>query len=420
LNARAWVDAAAELLREVLKFQSPTDAVVANFFKSKRSLGPRERGALAATAFEVVRRKSQWVHLAQAGSGPMERRLALLAWQGPPGVPAEAASAEESVWLTHARTVDVAGLAEPLRHNMPMWLAQALKSEVPNNGFWPLVEALAQPASLDLRVNLLKAKRPEVQRELQALGIESYPTPYSPWGLRVVGKPQLQRLAPVTSGAVELQDEGSQLLAWLTGAARGELVIDFCAGAGGKTLALGAMMRNTGQLYAFDTAAHRLDALKPRLMRSGLTHVYASAIAHENDARLERWVGKADRVLVDAPCSGVGTLRRSPDLKWRQSEGALAELQRLQRSILASASRLVRSGGYLVYATCSLLRAENECVADAFDQEHARHFGRVSVADRLAAIQAAASHPLSSGMDLRLWPHLHGTDGFYAAVWHRR
>jgi 16S rRNA (cytosine967-C5)-methyltransferase len=420
LNANALLEAAAELLREVLRFQSPTDAVVANYFKSHRMLGSRDRGALAATAFEVVRRKSQWVHLAQAGTGPMERRLALLAWQGAPGVLSEAASPEELLWLNHARTVDLTRLAEPLRHNMPMWLAQTLKSEVPDQGFWPLVGALAQPASLDLRVNLLKAKRPDVQRQLQALGIESQATPYSPWGLRVVGKPQLQRLQLVTSGAVEVQDEGSQLLAWLTGASRGELVIDFCAGAGGKTLALGAMMRNTGQLYALDVAAHRLEALKPRLTRSGLTHVHTSVIAHENDARLERWVGKADRVLVDAPCSGMGTLRRSPDLKWRQSESALAELQQQQRSILASAARLVRSGGHLVYATCSLLRSENEHVAEAFEADHAHIFTRISTAERLAAIQPAVGPLLSSGTDLRLWPHLHGTDGFYAAAWQRR
>ncbi len=163
-----------------------------------------------------------------------------------------------------------------------------------------------------------------------------------------------------------MQDEGSQLLALLTDAKRGEMVVDFCAGAGGKTLALGAAMRNTGRLYAFDTSGHRLDALKPRLARSGLSNVHPVQIAHERDERIKRLAGKIDRVLVDAPCSGLGTLRRNPDLKWRQSPQAVEELRAKQAAILASAARLLKPGGRLVYATCSLLRAENEAVADAF------------------------------------------------------
>jgi 16S rRNA (cytosine967-C5)-methyltransferase len=145
------------------------------------------------------------------------------------------------------------------------------------------------------------------------------PTPYSPWGLRIEGKPALAKLDAFTRGAIEVQDEGSQLLALLLDANRGEMVVDFCAGAGGKTLAIGACMRSTGPLYAFDTSAHRLDALKPRLARSGLSNVHPAAIAHERDDRIKRLAGKIDRVLVDAPCSGLGTLRRNPDLKWRQT-----------------------------------------------------------------------------------------------------
>ena len=183
-------------------------------------------------------------------------------------------------------------------------------------------------------------------------------------------KPALNKLGVFTRGEVEVQDEGSQLLALLTDAKRGEMVVDFCAGAGGKTLALGAAMRNTGRLYAYDTSGHRLDAMKPRLARSGLSNVHPVQLAHERDERIKRLAGKIDRVLIDAPCSGLGTLRRNPDLKWRQSPKAIAELRVKQQAILDSAARLLKPGGRLVYATCSLLRAENEDIADGFRGAH--------------------------------------------------
>ena len=219
---------------------------------------------------------------------------------------------------------------------------------------------------------------------------------------------------------MEVQDEGSQLLALLLDAKRGEMVVDFCAGAGGKTLALGAAMRNTGRLYAFDVSGHRLDALKPRMARSGLSNVYPAQIAHENDDRVKRLGGKIQRVLVDAPCTGLGTLRRNPDLKWRQSPKDVAELQVRQQAILASASRLLAPGGRLVYATCSLLRAENEAVAEAFEADHGREFERVPAAQALAEAKIEGAAGLDEGGFLRLWPHRHGTDGFFAAVWRRR
>jgi 16S rRNA (cytosine967-C5)-methyltransferase len=216
-----------------------------------------------------------------------------------------------------------------------------------------------------------------------------------------------------------VQDEGSQILSQIVGAKRGEMVVDFCAGAGGKTLALGAMMRNTGRLYAFDVSGHRLDALKPRLARSGLSNVYPAQIAHERDERVKRLAGKIDRVLVDAPCSGLGTLRRNPDLKWRQSPKALDELRTKQQAILTSAARLVKPGGRLVYATCSLLRCENEQVAEAFGTDHG-DFEALPAAAALAAAQVERSEELDASGHLRLWPHQHETDGFFAAAWQRR
>ena len=218
-----------------------------------------------------------------------------------------------------------------------------------------------------------------------------------------------------------MQDEGSQLLALLLDAKRGEMVVDFCAGAGGKTLAIGAAMRNTGRLYAFDTSAHRLDALKPRLARSKLSNVHPAAIAHERDERIKRLAGKIDRVIVDAPCSGLGTLRRNPDLKWRQSPQSVQEMTAKQAAILQSAARLLKPGGRLVYATCSLLPQENEEIALAFTEAN-REFSPLPAVEVLSNLKIDGAAGLCSGGEgggdfLRLWPHRHATDGFFAALW---
>lgn len=287
-----------------------------------------------------------------------------------------------------------------------------------------MVESLQQPAPLDLRVNAFTDKRAEVKAELAKAAIKSEVTPFSPWGLRIDGKPALTKLDAFVRGAIEVQDEGSQLLALLLDAKRGEMVVDFCAGAGGKTLAIGATMRNTGRLYAFDTSAHRLDALKPRLARSKLSNVHPAAIAHERDDRVKRLAGKIDRVLVDAPCSGLGTLRRNPDLKWRQSAKSVEELTVKQAAILQSAARLVKSGGRLVYATCSVLPEENEAIAEAFGAANP-DFVPVDAAELLQGLKVEQGDSLvAGGADgrryLRLWPHLHATDGFFAAVWNRK
>ncbi|MEF7613349.1 RsmB/NOP family class I SAM-dependent RNA methyltransferase [Aquincola sp. MAHUQ-54] len=419
MHPNALVDLAAELLRAVLKFDSPADGVVSAFFRKHRTLGPRERHTLAETAYAVVRQRMLFQHLAQSGSGPVERRLALLGWQGNEGFLRGALSPQEQAWLGEVQAIDRASLAPKLRHNLPDWLAQPLEQALGAQEFALLADSLNQPAPLDLRVNTYKGKRAEVQAALAAAGIESSPTPYSPWGLRVPGKPAINKLDVFTRGDVEVQDEGSQLLALITDAKRGEMVVDFCAGAGGKTLALGAAMRNTGRLYAFDVSGHRLDALKPRLARSGLSNVYPAQIAHERDERIKRLAGKIDRVLVDAPCSGLGTLRRNPDLKWRQSPQTVQSLKTQQAAILESAARMVKPGGRLVYATCSLLAAENEEIAAGFSDGHAE-WSLLPVEPLLAGAKVAAAGDLVAGPFLRLWPHRHATDGFFAAVWERR
>ena len=423
MHPKTLLDLCTELVRLTLKFDHPADAVVSRFFRDNRGLGPRERATLAETVYTVLRQKLFFEHCAPSGSGPKERRLAILGFAAPRELLLGALTEQEKKWLAQCDEIKPADLMERHRHNLPDWLVTPMKEQL-GDEFWPLVDSLNQSAGLDLRVNTQLAKREAVQEELKQAGIAATPTPYSPWGLRIAGKPALNKLDAFTRGAIEVQDEGSQLLALLLEPKRGEMVVDFCAGAGGKTLAIGAAMRNTGRLYAFDTSAHRLDALKPRLARSGLSNVHPAAIAHERDERIKRLAGKIDRVLVDAPCSGLGTLRRNPDLKWRQSPQAIEEMAAKQAAILASAARLLKSGGRLVYATCSVLPQENEAIAQAFSAAHA-DFTPLPAAELLEQLKVEGAAGLCSGGEdgrlyLRLWPHRHQTDGFFAAVWQKK
>ena len=422
MHPKALLDACSELVRLTLKFDHPTDAIVSRFFRDNRGLGPRERATLSGTVYTVLRKKLLFDHYAPSGSGPKERCLAILGFYGPGDFLRSALSDQEKNWLDQCEKIVVADLMERHRHNLPEWLVEPLKEQL-GDEFWALADSLNQGAGLDLRVNALNAKRSDVQKELAVAGFKAVPTPFSPWGLRISGKPTLNKLDAFTRGAFEVQDEGSQLLAMLLDAKRGEMVVDFCAGAGGKTLAIGASMRSTGRLYAFDTSAHRLDQLKPRLARSGLSNVHPAAIAHERDDRVKRLSGKIDRVLVDAPCSGLGTLRRNPDLKWRQSLGLVQEMAATQTAILQSAARLLKPGGRLVYATCSMLRQENEDVAQAFSDAN-KEFAALDAGEILAGLKVDRAASLCAGgasgqQYLRLWPHSHQTDGFFAAVWQK-
>ncbi len=423
MHPKALLDACAELVRLTLKFDNPADATVQRFFRDNKGLGPRERATIAETVFTVLRKKLLFDHFAPSGSGSRERRLAIKGFYGPRDFLVSALTEQEKNWLEQCDKVKTVDLMERHRHNLPDWLVQPLKDQL-GEGFWPLVESLNQGAGLDLRVNALTAKRADVQKELAKAGIKATATPYSPWGLRIAGKPSLNKSEGFLRGDFEVQDEGSQLLALLLDAKRGEMVVDFCAGAGGKTLAIGAGMRSTGRLYAFDTSAHRLDALKPRLKRSGLSNVHPAAIAHERDDRVKRLAGKIDRVLVDAPCSGLGTLRRNPDLKWRQNMQAVEAMAVTQAAILQSAARLLKPGGRLVYATCSFLPQENEAVAQAFTDAN-NEFAPIEAGEILTHLKVEAAASLCSGGEngqkyLRLWPHRHATDGFFAAVWEKK
>lgn len=405
-----------EVLREVLRFTGPADAILSRYFREHPKLGSRERNAVAEGVYAVLRNKLAYASFSESGHGPAMRRLALLGLADTLSVESLGGiSAEEGDWLNRIAQIDRTALPFSLRANMPQWLLDKLVARYGETGTLQLAEALNRPAPLDLRVNSLKAKREEVIAELAKAPILCEATPYAPLGIRILKKPALQNLPLFKDGAIEVQDEGSQLLAQILGAKRGEMVVDFCAGAGGKTLALGAAMRNTGRLYAFDVSEKRLAKLKPRLARSGLSNVHPVVIAHENDAKVKRLVSKIDRVLVDAPCSGLGTLRRNPDMKWRQTPESVIELNAKQISILGSAARLVKPGGRLVYATCSLLDEENENIVDQF---LANHTGFVLVPMK----EVLDEQKVSLEMDayLKMSPQIHQTDGFFAAVFERK
>jgi len=411
---RPLLDHTVSALAAVLEFKHPADAVVSRYLRAHPILGQHDRAFVAETVFAVLRRLRLLESLA-AGRDP--RRLVLAALTRLRGLSLRELDAalkpKERDWLVDLKArADDESLA--VRCDLPDWLLARLQRQYAEEELLALAQSLQQSAPLDLRVNLQKAERGAVLARLAADGIGAGATPYSPLGVRLEGKPQINRHALFLEGAIEIQDEGSQLLCQLLAPRRGEMVADFCAGAGGKTLALGALMRSSGRLYAFDISEKRLAGLKPRLARSGLSNVHPQWIASETDARLKRLAGKMDRVLVDAPCTGLGTLRRNPDLKWRQDESTLAERRAKQDTILAAAARLVKPGGVMLYATCSLLDEENAQVVQSFLAAHAQFALRP--ANAALAQQRIA---LDTGEYLRLAPHLHGTDGFFAALLER-
>ena len=420
MKSRDLLYAARDVLRDMLRFDAAADAVLSRYFRARPQLGQRDRQVLADTVYQVLRHLRLFRTLAESddsvGGGP-ELRLAILGWQGDAQSLHGALTPAQIDWRKRLLAQDAMALPEAVRWSLPEWLAAALREQY-GDDYPALAQSLLRPAPLDLRVNVLKARREAVLDVFARLNLPAQATPYSPWGVRLEGKPALQDLTLFREGWVEVQDEGSQLLALLLAPRRGEMVVDFCAGAGGKTLALGAMMRSTGRLYAFDVADYRLAKLKPRLLRSGLSNVYPVAIAHERDERVKRLAGKVDRVLVDAPCSGLGTLRRNPDLKWRHKPGDVAEMAVKQANILQSASTLLKPGGRLIYATCSLLPAENVDVVNAFLAANPE-FERIPAGEVLAQ-QGVDAPGLTVQDDLQLLPHRHATDGFYAAVLQRR
>ncbi len=405
----ALLQLATQALDLVLDFKYPADKVLSAFFREHKKLGAHDRSFIAEAVFGVLRRY-RYLSVVVPAANP---RTLVVAWlikvRGMSGAVLENFARPELI--AHIRAAKTDNLPLGVAAELPDWVIEKLQPTMSDADILALGRALQQQAPLDLRVNTHKATREAVLERLLGEGYKATPTPHSPWGIRLADNPALNRHPLFVDGSIEVQDDGSQLLALLVGARRGEMVCDFCAGAGGKTLAIGAMMANSGRLYAFDVADKRLIKLKPRLARSGLSNVMPQLLSSENDTRVKRLAGKLDRVLVDAPCSGFGTLRRNPDLKFRQSPESVAELTQKQAAILRSAARLLKPGGRLVYATCSLLPEENEQIIDAFLREGGFTLLPVNEVLSQTKIQLAESESY-----LRLSPARDGTDGFFAAV----
>lgn len=406
-----------EALTVVLPLTSPADIQLKRFFREHAKLGVRDRALIAETVYAVLRHRRAIESIATDG---VPRKMALLALTRFQGISARELMTilkkSESTWLGEAKSHPAANPPIGIASELPDWVIARLKVFMSDKEIVALGRSMMNPAPLDLRVNTAKGKRDAVMGQLQKGGIVCAATPYSPIGIRLESKISLSQHAAFLEGFVEVQDEGSQLLGLLMEAKRSEMVVDFCAGAGGKSLLLGAVMASTGRVYAFDVSEKRLTNLGPRLKRSGLSNITPQKIDTENDARIKRLAGKIDRVLVDAPCTGLGTLRRNPDLKWRQTDQGVKELNVKQTAILKSASRLVKPGGRLVYATCSFLPDENEHIVTEFLTSHP-DFKLVPA----SAVVARLKLPIKDmGEYFRLSPQQHGTDGFFAAVMERR
>ncbi|MCB6182543.1 RsmB/NOP family class I SAM-dependent RNA methyltransferase [Leeia sp. TBRC 13508] len=415
MNAQLFQQA-SQALSQIKTFKHPADVSLSYFFRNNPQLGQQDRNWIAETVFGLLRNKI-WIDWR---IGPSSGRQQLIAYfrlvKGLPQKELATILREEDIeWLKKAMEQTPAEMPISAQAELPEWVCSRLKAHMQDADIIQIGRGMKESAPLDLRINTFKAQRAIIEAQLQKSGLEYSATPFSPFGLRLKGKPAIHKHPAFVHGDVEVQDEGSQILGLLVAPKRQEMVVDFCAGAGGKTLLLGAMMASQGRLYAFDVAEKRINNLKPRLKRSGLSNVHPQLITSENDQRIKRLAGKIDRVLVDAPCSGLGTLRRNPDLKWRQNEVGLAEILQKQKAILQSAARLVKPGGRLVYATCSILPEENEDQITAFLEKNPDF--EITSAKEVLEQQRVE---LDTGDFLKLYPHQHSTDGFFAAILTRK
>lgn len=403
-----------EITQKIMSFEQPADACLSAFFKANNKLGRQDRAEIAQTVFAVLRHYEKIQTLLTV---PLSAKMVVLC--GLMTVRGFSVSAlqdfcnneEKQLLIDIKQHKNMLSGSLNIQAELPNWLIDALRLSYTDDEIIKIGQAMSVAAPLDLRVNILKNQRDKVLKQLQDEGFQAASTPFSPWGIRLIDKSSLHKHPLFLDGTLEVQDEGSQLLSLLSGAKRGLTVVDFCAGAGGKTLAMGALMHNKGRLYAFDISEKRLNNLKPRLMRSDLGNVLPQVIENEHDSKLQRLRGKADIVLVDAPCSGTGTLRRNPDIKYRQSPEKIARIVEQQNSIFQAASQLVAPNGRLIYATCSLLTVENERQVEQFLQQNPQF--TLENANNL--LQPYISLPSDKPM-LRLNPAQHGTDGFFAAV----
>ena len=427
MTPAARLQAILELLTSIDTVPRPADALVSGYFRARRYIGSKDRGAVAEGVYDILRHQARlnwWLAKCEVEPTPRLRLLAYLRLVEQKNLKTvgelcdskkfspEALTEDERVFLRQleGHTILHPAMPDHVTSECPDWAAPSLRERFGKN-FTREMAALLKPAPLDLRVNTLKTTRDAALDVLQKEGLAVEVCAFSPLGLRVKERPALNRIALLKDGALEIQDEGSQLVALLVDAKPGQRVVDFCAGAGGKTLAIAVQMQNKGRITACDVLANRLKRSTERFRKADLHNIEVKPLADERDPWVKKHKGAFDRVLVDAPCSGTGTWRRNPDSRWRSLGPGLETLLPLQASILDSASRLVKAGGRLVYATCSLLPEENEKQIEAFLAAHPE-FHVVPVQEACGTLSSLPD----TGPYLALSPAAHHTDGFFAAV----
>ncbi|MFE0756372.1 RsmB/NOP family class I SAM-dependent RNA methyltransferase [Inquilinus sp. NPDC058860] len=431
MTPSARIQATIDILERLGIENRPADALVSAYFRTRRFIGSKDRSEVAARVYAVLRHHARlgwWLAKVEAEDTPRNRVIAELTlaegiavkdmgrlFSGETYAPIPLDGPEDKlVKATAGQPLDHPDMPKPVRSEIPDWASPSLEAMF-GDRFEVEVNALLDQAPLDLRVNELRGTRDEVLQTLIAGKLDVVATPLSPLGLRVKGRPQLGRHPAFQSGLIEVQDEGSQLIALLVDARPGQQVVDFCSGAGGKALALAARMKGKGRVVACDVSKGRLDRGKERLRRAGIDNVEPRLLENERDRWVKKQRGKFDRVLVDAPCTGTGAWRRNPDARWRPMD--LERLLGVQREILDSAARLAKpDGGRVIYATCSLLREENEAQVEGFLAAHPDY--------RLLPVETVWDETVGTGPApttgmLRLSPAANGTDGFFLAVLER-
>lgn len=431
MTPAARLAAAASILDSIAQGRQPAEAVLKAWGTANRYAGSKDRKAIADRVYKVLRARGRLVwamggredgralvigSLSLIDALPLEEIEALHAGDGYGPRPL---SKQERARLTVAGEGELPGW---VASGLPEFVVEDFKATFGDRWSEEARELMAPRAPIDLRVNGLLATVADVEAELRAAGLTPEPTPYSAFGLRLPSEPppNIQAQDAFKQGRIEIQDEGSQIVSWLASAGPGMTVVDYCAGGGGKTLALAQAMKAEGTLVACDVVQKRLDNIRPRLTRAGVAADLC--LLGQNGGGIEDLNGKADVVFVDAPCSGSGTWRRRPEDAWRLTPEEVERLHALQVRILGQASQLVKPGGWLVYVTCSMLSRENEDSIAAFEAAHPE-FIPYNMCGALADphLKAMASS-LVRDADihyLRMSPASTNTDGFFAAVYER-
>jgi len=427
MKPAARIQSSIEILDSVFEGKRPADTLISDYFKIRRYAGSKDRRSINGQVYTILRNRAKLSWLTEKAELEVCARTFVLIdciqqeleidrlFTGDQYAP-DALTAVEQNALPVLAELDINTAPDHIRLEYPEWLEDDLKAAL-GDRFQDAINALNAEAPLDLRINTLHSESAQAKDLLAKQNIEVTEGEYSPHCLRSDKKVKLGGVQAYRDGIIDIQDEGSQLIALLTGAKDSDLVMDFCAGAGGKTLALGAEMNNQGNLYALDITSKRLYKTRRRLERAGVTNVTLHPIKGETDPWLKQFESRVDRLLIDAPCTGIGAWRRSPEARWKMTPELLADLEGRQTRILKSAAHLIKPGGRLVYATCSLLKRENEDQISQFLKENENF--------TLLPIQQVWNELLDTdcpfdGKFMTMRPDLHKSDGFFCAVLERK